>query len=179
MNHPMRELTAVDTPPAQDGPKTALRAPYFMLVLALIGIADAFYVARGSYTGQALWCPIIEGCNIVAQSPYARIFGVPLSYFGLVFYLYLFGLAALLVFDPFARGLRLGARVYAALGVAYSIYGMYLQLGAIRAICIYCLISAVMTVLLLIAASWHFKATRIPAASDRPVRNRTRLPARA
>lgn len=146
-----------------------------MLVSALIGIADAFYVARGSYSGQALWCPIVEGCNTVAQSPYARIFGVPLSYFGLVFYLYMFGLAALLVFDPSSRGLRLGALVYTAMGVSYSIYGMYLQLGMIQAICIYCLVSAVTTVLLLITASRHFQATRLPVVVGPPLRDRTPL----
>ena len=76
--------------------KEVSRAPYFMLALALIGIADAFYVAHASYTGQSMWCPIVDGCNTVAQSPYARIFGVPLSYFGLVFYLCMFGMGALL-----------------------------------------------------------------------------------
>jgi uncharacterized membrane protein len=51
----------------------------------------------------------IDGCNIVAASPYARIFGMPLGYFGLVYYLYTFGIVALLALDPFSRGLRLGA----------------------------------------------------------------------
>ncbi len=146
---------------------TVRLGPRFMLALAVVGIADAFYVAQASYTGRPLWCPIIEGCNTVAQSPYARIVGVPLSYFGLVFYVYMFGLAALLALDPFSRGLRLGASVYAATGVSYSIYGMYLQLGAIQAVCIYCLISAVITILLFVAACWHLKATRVPVIGDR------------
>jgi uncharacterized membrane protein len=145
--------------------KRVPHAPYVMLVLALIGIADAFYVAQGSYTGRPLWCAIVDGCNIVAQSPFARIFGVPLSYFGLAFYVSMFGLAALLAFDPFSRGLRLGVLLYTAMGVSYSIYGMYLQLVAIQAVCIYCLISAVTTVLLLMAAGWHFRATRTPATT--------------
>jgi uncharacterized membrane protein len=145
--------------------KRAPHAPYVMLVLALIGIADAFYVAQGSYTGRPLWCAIVDGCNIVAQSPFARIFGVPLSYFGLAFYVSMFGLAALLAFDPFSRGLRLGALLYTAMGVSYSIYGMYLQLVAIQAVCIYCLISSVTTFLLLMAAGWHFRATRTPATT--------------
>jgi uncharacterized membrane protein len=174
MDSPTREVV-VDALPGGDWPTRVPRAPYVMLVLALVGIADAFYVARGSYTGQSLWCPIVDGCNTVAQSPYARIFSVPLSYFGLVFYVYMFGLAALLVFDPFSRGLRLGALLYAATGVAYSMYGMYLQLGAIQAVCIYCLISAVMTVLLLIAASWHFRAMGPPVVVTRPPQDRTPL----
>lgn len=144
----------------------AVLAPRVMLALAVIGIADAFYVAQASYTGRALWCPIIEGCNTVVQSPYARIAGVPLSYFGLIFYLYMLGLAALLALDPLSRGLRLGAVLYAALGVSYSIYGSYIQLSAIRAVCVYCLISAVLTVLLLVAACWHLRATRVPVVGE-------------
>jgi uncharacterized membrane protein len=136
------------------------RAPYAMLALAVLGVADTLYVAHGSYTGQLLWCPIIEGCNTVAASPYSRVFGVPISYFGVIFYVFMFGLAALLAFDPQSRGLRVGAVLYGALGVLCSMYAMVLQLGAIRALCVYCLISAVTTLIFLIAAIWNLRATR-------------------
>jgi len=135
-------------------------APYVLLALALVGIAVAFYDAYQLYNGQALWCPPpINGCNEVANSPYARIFNLPVGYFGVVYYTYMFGLAALLAFDPFSRGLRLAALGYSALGVCFSIYFMYLQIAFIHAFCIYCLISAVTTLLLFIAALSHFKAT--------------------
>jgi uncharacterized membrane protein len=141
--------------------KQVTRAPYFMLVLALIGIAVAFYDSYAIYNRQPLWCPPpIDGCNIVADSPYARIFGLPLGYFGLVYYAYMFGLVALLTFDPFSRGLRLGTLLYAALGIFLSICFMYIQFTFIHAFCIYCLISAVTTLLFSIAAVWHFSAMR-------------------
>jgi uncharacterized membrane protein len=90
-------------------------APYFMLALALIGVADAFYDSYAIYTGQLLWCPPpIDGCNIVANSSYARVLDMPLGYFGFVYYLYMFGLAALLAFEPFSRSLRWGSLLYAA-----------------------------------------------------------------
>ena len=136
-------------------------APYLMLALALVGIGAAFYDAYSIYNGLALWCPPpINGCNEVANSPYARIYNLPVGYFGVVFYSYMFGLAALLAFDPFSRGLRFGTLAYSALGVCFSIYFMYLQIAFIHAFCIYCLVSAVMTLLLFIAAISHFRATR-------------------
>jgi uncharacterized membrane protein len=139
-------------------------APYLMLVFAVIGIADAFYDSYAIYNGQLLWCPPpIDGCNTVANSPYARVFGVPLGYLGVIFYLYMFALAALLAFDPLSRGLRLGALLYAALGLSASIYFMYVIFAFIHALCIYCLISAVLTLLLFIAALAHFRATGRPA----------------
>src|SRR5215467_14466567 len=51
---------------------------YCMLALTLIGIAAALYVAKGNYTGQPLWCPVIDGCNTVVNSTYSRVFGVPM-----------------------------------------------------------------------------------------------------
>jgi len=137
-----------------------LRAPYFMLALAFLGICVALYDAYALYNGQPLWCPPpINGCNEVATSPYARIFNLPVGYYGVVYYLYMFGLAALLAFDPLSRGLRLAALIYSALGVGFSIYFMYLQYNFIHAFCIYCLVSGVTTLLLFIAAISHFKAT--------------------
>ena len=144
--------------------KKQFHAPCVLLTLALVGIAVAFYDAHQLYNGQALWCPPpINGCNEVANSPYARIYNLPVGYFGVVYYLYMLGLAALLAFDPFSRGLRLAALAYSALGVCFSIYFMYLQIAFIHAFCIYCLVSAVTTLVLLIAALSHFGATRAPA----------------
>src|SRR5512144_3138838 len=100
--------------------KKVSRAPYVMLALALIGIAVALYDAYAIYNGQLLWCPPpISGCNEVASSPYARIFDLPVGYFGVVYYLYMFCLAALLAFDPLSRGLRFAAIAYSALGVGF------------------------------------------------------------
>src|SRR6266508_82801 len=138
---------------------------YSMLVLALIGLAAAVYVARGTYTGQPLWCPIIDGCNAVVNSPYSRVFGVPMSYFGFIYYLFMFALAARLAFDPFSTSLRFRAILYAGVGAASSIYFMYLQVGFIREVCSFCIIAAVTSVLLLLTALWHFQATRNPATN--------------
>ena len=143
--------------------KKVSNTPYLMLALALVGICVAFYDAYQLYNGQALWCPPpINGCNEVANSPYASIFSLPVGYYGVVYYLYMFGLAALLAFDPFSHGLRFAAVAYASLGTCFSIYFMYLQIAFIHAICIYCLVSAVTTLLLFIAALSHFRATRAP-----------------
>jgi uncharacterized membrane protein len=48
-----------------------------------------------------------------------------------------------------------------AVGVAFSAYFMHVQFTYIHAFCIYCLVSAVLTLFLLIAALWHVRATHI------------------
>jgi uncharacterized membrane protein len=150
--------------------KRATFAAYLMLVFAAVGIADAFYDSYAIHTGQLLWCPPpIDGCNTVANSPYARVLGVPLGYLGVVFYLVMFALSARLLFKPFSDGLRWSALLYAALGVSGSAYFMYVQFAFIHAFCIYCLISGVLTLLLLGAALAHFRGTRPPPAAARRI----------
>ncbi|MGA7003093.1 MAG: vitamin K epoxide reductase family protein [Pseudolabrys sp.] len=133
---------------------------YVMLALTLIGISDAMYVAYGSYRGTQLWCPILDGCNTVVNSPYSRVLGMPMSYFGFIYYLFMFGLAARLAYEPASKSLRFRMVLYAALGAVSSAYFIYLQLGLIQAICSYCIISAIVSFLLLLAAVWHFQVTR-------------------
>src|ERR1700688_2575524 len=110
--------------------KNSFRAPYVIFVLAILGAGVAFYDAYALYNSQLLWCPPpINGCNEVANSPYARIYKLPVGYFGVVYYLYMAGLAALLAFDPLSCGLRFGALAYSAAGVCFSIYFIYLQVA--------------------------------------------------
>ena len=135
------------------------KAPYFMLALALIGIADASYDSWAVYTGQLLWCPPpIDGCNTVASSPYSRIFGIPLGYLGLLFYLGMASLAGSLAFDPLSRGLRWTCLLYTGVGLLGSVYFFYVQRTYIHAFCIYCLLSGLLTLLLFIGAAAHFAA---------------------
>jgi uncharacterized membrane protein len=144
----------------------ARKATYLMLALALVGIADALYDSYAVYTGQLLWCPPpIDGCNTVANSPYARILGVPLGYLGLVFYLGMAGLATWLAVEPSSRSLRWLALLYTGMGLCGSIYFFYVQRTYIHAFCIYCLISGILALFLFIAALQHFRATRVRAAT--------------
>jgi uncharacterized membrane protein len=142
-------------------PATRL-VPCLMILFALIGLADAFYDSHAIFAGQRLWCPPpIDGCNIVAASPYARVFDLPLGYLGVVYYLFMLVLAGLLAYDPLSRGLRLGTALHATVGVLASAVFVYIQLTLIHAFCIYCMISAVLTVLLLVTALSHARATRM------------------
>ena len=143
--------------------KKQFYTPYLLLAFAVVGIAVAFYDAYQLYNGQALWCPPpINGCNEVANSPYARIYNLPVGYFGVVYYLYMFGLAALLAFDPFSRGLRFAALAYTALGVCFSIYFMYLQVAVIGAICFWCAVAALLDLLIWLSALVNWRLRRTP-----------------
>jgi len=135
--------------------------PYVMLALAIVGIADASYDSFSIYTGQALWCPPpIDGCNIVANSPYARILGVPLGYLGVLFYAGMAAVAVLVISAPSSQALRSLALAYATGGVLASMVFFYIQISYIHAFCIYCMISALLTLLLAVTAFMHYRRTR-------------------
>jgi|SRR5208337_2734982 len=69
----------------------------FILLLSLGGLADAFYFTLAYYgrIRKARWVPEIlcarEGssCVTVVRTPYARVFGVPNSLLGIVYYVLL------------------------------------------------------------------------------------------
>jgi uncharacterized membrane protein len=122
-----------------------------LVLLALIGIADSSYLAHAALTNSPLNCGLFDGCNVVAQSPYSKVFGIPLALFGLVYYVIALVLSAILVSSAGAR-MRQAMFLWSGVGVLFSAYFMYIQYFLIEAICIYCVISAIVTGLLFILA---------------------------
>ena len=128
-------------------------AVLLILLLAFCGLADSAYLAQHETDGTPLICDIagLSDCNIVAQSPYAKAFGIPLSDYGLVFYGLIFLLAAI----ELALGNRItrqAIQVLSALGLIASAYFLFIQLAVINALCVYYTASAVIAFLIFICA---------------------------
>ena len=141
-----------------DSQKPAL-APFVLIALALVGLGDTLYLSYYQYLNLIPSCAI-GGCEIVLTSVHSKFFGVPLSYIGLVYYMYLLCLAVLLAMEPHSSALRMGALAYTGVGVLYSLYAIfYVQLTLIGALCQFCAISALTTLGLFAAALWHWRAT--------------------
>ncbi|OGG48843.1 hypothetical protein A3G63_02095 [Candidatus Kaiserbacteria bacterium RIFCSPLOWO2_12_FULL_52_8] len=126
-----------------------------ILVLAFFGIADSAYLAQHETTGLPLLCNIesLTGCNVVVSSAYSQFLGVPLADLGLIFYTVLFVVAAFEI-ALFNQSLRRGLQVLAVIGIVTSLYSVYTQVFLINALCIYCLVSASITILVLVLASF-------------------------
>lgn len=141
-------------------------ALWILIVIAVIGLADATYLSMNALNSTPLVCDIqgLDDCNAVAESPYSRVIGIPLAVYGLGFY----ALAIVLIGYLFARPSRLAAKLLllvTALGVLASIYFLYLQVYVIEAVCIYCLGSALASFLLcgLSIAVWKRLVPQPPA----------------
>ena len=125
-----------------------------ILLLAFFGLADSVYLAQHAQQGTPLICNIqnLSGCNTVASSEYSRVFGIPIAHLGVIFYTLLFVFAALewVLFD---RVLRRVLQVMAVVGIAVSAYSTIVQMFYIKAYCIYCLASALITVFIFVLAT--------------------------
>ncbi len=126
------------------------RLRFYSFILALIGLLDALYLLWIKITqNKALCLPGIGDCWSVNTSRYSEIFGVPLSLLGALAYLAILALLWL-------EGKRLDDKVLlpgvvfgvTLAGFVFSIYLTYLEIFVIKAICPFCVVSAiVMTIL--------------------------------
>jgi uncharacterized membrane protein len=122
--------------------------------LALAGIFISLYLTlyKIGVIGE-LSCTI-GSCETVNTSKWSRFLGLPVAAWGLLFYLDVFAVALVgtmrrFEFEPAISFVLVGE---AAIGVLFSAWLTYLELGVIHAICIWCVTSAVIvTVILLVS----------------------------
>lgn len=141
-----------------------MRLPVFILVL--LGIADTIYLSYEHLANIIPPCPAhsILGsfidCNQVLTSVYSQIYGIPLAYLGLLYYL-----VFLVLLFKLPKKLLL---LVSALALIGSTFFVYLQLFVLHAICLYCMASAGINLLifLLLAADFVKKVDTQKATQD-------------
>ena len=84
-----------------------LRSRFMLGAIAVVGAILTAYLTFIKLTGGSAACPT-DGCNQVLSSPYASLFGLPLTLFGCLAYTAMAGFAlAPLAVDPAKdKGLR-------------------------------------------------------------------------
>lgn len=100
---------------------------------AVIGGAIAAYLTYVHYSHTTLIC-VNSGCETVQQSKYAELAGVPVALLGLLAYAALIVTTVLKGIAPVFAGV-----VISFIGVAFSAYLLWAQLGPIGALCQWCL----------------------------------------
>lgn len=119
------------------------------LLLALIGFGLSGYLTWVHYYPGALVCSS-GGCEVVQQSSYSEMFGIPIAIFGLLMFVALIALIVLREFRPehadIASTLILMMLVAALLFWAYL---TYIELYVLYAVCQWCVATSIATVCLL------------------------------
>ena len=117
---------------------------FAIAAIALLGIGIATYLVYVHYAGIQPFCVSGGGgCEKVQTSDYAKLAGIPVAVLGLAGYIAI--LASLFV--PRDLGRMAGALI-ALSGFGFSMYLTYREIFTIKAICQWCVASAVLMTLL-------------------------------
>jgi uncharacterized membrane protein len=124
------------------------------LSLTLVGLGIAIYLTYVETQAVPAICGPVGDCNTVQTSSYARLFGfLPVALAGVAGYL---AILALYLYGKYSKG-KLAALAPVGIfglgmfGSLFSMYLTYLELFVIKAVCSWCLATAViMTLLMLI-----------------------------
>jgi uncharacterized membrane protein len=119
------------------------------IVVAVIGLGIATYLTVVHYAGEAPVCAIAHGCATVQKSDYAKLAGIPVAVLGVIGYL---GILAALIRDD--ESSRTAAAFLSIVGLGFSGWLTYVEVGKLDAICIWCVGSAIcMTILAALTVS--------------------------
>lgn len=120
----------------------------FLPFLALAGVVDAAYLVYEHYAMIIPPCPanpgILIDCGAVLSSKFSMVFGVPMALLGLVHYVLL--LTWLVLYRK--KFGQIMALLEVAGGAIFSLYLIFLQIAIIHAICIYCMASALISLII-------------------------------
>ncbi len=124
------------------------------LVLSIIGLVVSLYLVYIKFYPSSTLCVGVGDCEAVNNSIYSEVRGIPVAVLGALAYA---GLLAILLLEPRWNLAELWGPI-AAFGLAlagtlYSAYLTYIEVAVIHKICPYCVTSAVVITLILVAAS--------------------------
>jgi uncharacterized membrane protein len=135
-------------------------------VLCLIGIGVASYLTYTHYAGIKVVCLSSGGCETVQSSVYSKLGGIPVAVLGLAGYIGI--LLSLAVRGDIGRAAGFGL---ALVGFLFSAYLTYRELFTIKAICQWCVSSAViMTLLVILTAIRVLRVEPDEPAAGTPVK---------
>lgn len=117
-----------------------------IISLTMVGLFDAGYLSYFKLFSEIeLLCGESAGCDVVNNSPYAQVFGVPVALLGLFYY------AAVLFCTLIDR--KLPVFLLSAAGLAFSFYLTYVEVFILHAICFWCVVSALLTIAIFILST--------------------------
>jgi uncharacterized membrane protein len=144
---------------AQETPQGFRPLLWASVVLSGVGIFISGYLVSKRFTGGSLACTRWAQCDVVNNSVYSKIYGVPVCVVGLAGYLLLLALAlaALWTAGCTQRRILLLSLVLSAGGVGFSVYLTYLEIYVIEALCAWCVASAIDITLLAIITAFAIR----------------------
>ena len=137
-------------------------------VFALAGIGISLYallLKQGVADGTA--CTIGESfdCDVVNQSSYSSIMGIPVSLLGILGYAFMGAAAVLLLFKPHDRGMLRFLLLAATGGLLFSFYLTSIEAFILYTWCILCLTSQalILSIFFMSLSLWRKSRSTAPS----------------
>ena len=129
-----------------------------ILIIALLGLSDAIYLLIIKLSSnKALCVPGLGDCWSVNNSIYSEWNGIPISVFGILSYISIILLLTLLNRVSFLKNfIHIFVLGISLIGFIFSIYLTYLQIAVIKAICPFCIISAITMTTVFVLSIFYF-----------------------
>lgn len=147
-----------------------------LVSLPILGVADSAYLTYEKLVGAVPACGPGFDCGAVLNSAWSSIGPIPLSAFGMAYYLVIFGLGILNFLEADARSLnRLLKLPYnfkpinflqlvSGFGLLFSLYLIFIMGVVLQAWCQFCLISAAISTLIFLTVFAKSKIENEPPA---------------
>lgn len=126
----------------------------FIALAAAGGFGVACYIFRAKRGGGQLVCPMGSNCNAVITSRYSKFLGAPIEYLGMIYYFVVVGAYITLIFAPhlLTGTLLYGLMTLTASAFLFSLYLLFAQAFLLRQWCIWCLLSAMLSIVIFIVS---------------------------
>jgi uncharacterized membrane protein len=136
---------------------------WLMVLLVVAGVGVSGYLSYAYLMNQSIVCGESQGCDLVAQSSYSRMFGIPIAVYGLLTYIVLLGLLTVRrrVGEAHEAYVPLAMFGIAIVGVLFSAYLTYLELYVILAVCKWCVAQALIMAVFLALSVIDIKSTSL------------------
>lgn len=116
----------------------------FIVVAAVAGFGVALNIYDTKHRGEHLVCPTGSNCDVVVTSRYSRFFGISLEYWGMAYFAVIALSYLLLIFAPglFSSTSVLIVMFLSLAAGLFSLYLLFVQAFLLRQWCIWCLLTA-------------------------------------
>ena len=124
----------------------------FIAFAAAGGFGVSLYIYYTKRHHKQLVCPIGSNCNAVVTSRYAKFLGVSLEYWGMLYYAIIFSAYIVFIFAPhlFSGLFSVGLIMFTAAAFFFSLYLLFAQAFLLRQWCIWCILSAMLSIVIFI-----------------------------
>ena len=128
-----------------------LFANRLIFIFSLLGLGVSSFLFYEYSIAGSIICPIGGGCDIVRASPYSLFLGISIPILGIVFYLAMAVLAVVRSQASSRKMLFYLQLLIAVAGVGFGIYLTLLEIFVIRAICFWCVLSFIISLMILLS----------------------------